>query len=100
MAYKNFEELKHLPKDKAKYFYKEAHSRFIAAEKGEYFKLHIPVVLGQALGSGIALHFYNSTHLFIYTGIIGACIGLFFTNRLIQQKMKPYIHKVVNESST
>ena len=99
MSYKSFEELKHLPKDKAKKVYKEACLRFKTTEKFEYFKLGLPPVLGQVLGAGIALYFYNSTHLFIYTGLIGALIGLFFSNRLIQQKLKPYIQSAVNQSS-
>ncbi len=100
MSYRNFEELKHLSKDEAKRLYKEAYSRFKTTEKKEYFKLHLPIILGQVIGGAFGSYFYNSTHLFIYTGLIGAFIGLFFTRKLIQKQIEPYIQDVVNKSLT
>ncbi len=100
MSYKNINELKQLPKDEAKYLYKAAYSRFKASEKSTYFKLSLLVGLCAGLGAGIGLYFSNETHLGALLAGIGAFIGQYFMTRRIEQKMKPYLLEVINESST
>ena len=100
MSYRNFNELKQLPKDEAKNLYNKAYSRFKTVEKDKYFKLLLLTSSVAGIGAGIGFYFSNETHLGIYLAAIGAVIGQYLMTKLIEKRMSPYIKEEMDEFYT